>query len=48
MSFFETLANWHNKLGTDETLPNLIKRKHPRKGKKKNKGQGPRSRQTNS
>jgi hypothetical protein len=47
-SFFETLANWHNKLGTDETLPNLIKRKQSRKGERKNKGQGPRSRQTNS
>jgi hypothetical protein len=30
----------------DETLPNFIKRKHPRKGEKK--GQGPKSRQANS
>jgi hypothetical protein len=32
----------------DETLPNFIKRKHPRKGEKKNQGQGPKSKQTNN
>jgi hypothetical protein len=37
----------------DETLPNFIKRKHPRKGEKKKQGartkdQGPRTRQANS
>jgi hypothetical protein len=32
----------------DETLPNFIKRKQPRKGEKKNQGQGPKSRQANS
>jgi hypothetical protein len=32
----------------DETLPNFIKRKHPRKGEKKKQGQGPKSRQANS
>jgi hypothetical protein len=32
----------------DETLPNFIKRKHPRKGeKKKQRGQRPKSRQAN-
>jgi len=37
-------------IGLGETLPNLIKRKHPRKGqqKKKNKGQGPKPGQANS
>jgi hypothetical protein len=32
----------------DETLPNSIKRKHPKKGEKKNQGQGPKSRQANN
>jgi hypothetical protein len=33
----------------DETLPNFIKRKHPRKGeRKRNKGQGPKSKQANT
>jgi hypothetical protein len=33
----------------DETLPNFIKRKHPRKGeKRRNNGQGPKSRQANN
>ncbi len=32
----------------DETLPNFMKRKHPRKGEKKNQGPGPKSRQANS
>jgi hypothetical protein len=32
----------------DETLPNFIKRTHLKKGKKKNKGQGPKIRQANS
>jgi hypothetical protein len=36
-------------IGFGETLPNLIKRKHPRKGQQKtNKGQGPKSGQANS
>jgi hypothetical protein len=32
----------------DETLPNFIKRKHPRKREKKKHGHGPKSRQANS
>jgi len=31
-----------------ETLPNFKKRKHPRKREKRNKGQGPKSRQADS
>jgi len=33
---------------SDETLPNFKKRKHPRKREKRNKGQGPKSRQADS
>ncbi len=36
------------KICIDETLPNLIKEKHPTKGGKKRGGQGPKSRQANS
>jgi len=32
----------------DETLPNFIKRKHPRKERKRNKGQKLKSKQTNN
>jgi hypothetical protein len=31
-----------------ETLPNFIKRKHPRKGEKRKQGERPKSRQANS
>jgi hypothetical protein len=39
----------HNLLCTpfDETLPTFIKWKHPKKGEKINKCQGPKSKQTN-
>jgi hypothetical protein len=32
----------------NETLPNFIERKHPRKGEKGNKGQGLKTRQANN
>jgi hypothetical protein len=32
----------------DEIFPNFIKRKCPKKERKRNKGQGPKSRQTNN
>jgi hypothetical protein len=32
----------------DETLPNFVKRNHPRKEEKKKKGEGPKSGQANS
>jgi hypothetical protein len=35
------------KFDQDETLPNFVKRNHTRKGEKKNKGQGQKSRQAN-
>jgi hypothetical protein len=49
VSSVQRLFRWPFQMSIlDETLPNFIKIKHPRKGEKENKGQVPKSKQANN